>query len=180
MGIRNLKNLNNKFKLITTTNCFQHTKDINDFVEGIKNSLSERGIWCLEFPYWKESLLTNQFDQVYHEHAYYYLIYPLYMLFAKYGLQIIKITPKNIHGGSLRLLVSNLGIYNPCGSVNEFIKSEKYVNSQYGSRIDETYLKNWSNKISNHIKESKEVLLDLKNKGFKIAGFGAAAKDVFI
>lgn len=175
-GLETSKNLNNKFKLITTTNCFQHTKDINDFVEGIKNSLSERGIWCLEFPYWKESLLTNQFDQVYHEHAYYYLIYPLYMLFAKYGLQIIKITPKNIHGGSLRLLVSNLGIYNPCGSVNEFIKSEKYVNSQYGSRIDETYLKNWSNKISNHIKESKEVLLDLKNKGFKIAGFGAAAK----
>ena len=175
-GLGVSKEISSKFNLITTTNCFQHTKDINDFVAGIKNSLDERGIWCLEFPYWKNSLLTNQFDQVYHEHAYYYLVYPLYMLFAKHGLQIIKITPKDIHGGSLRLLISHLGDYNPCGSVDQFINSEKYVNSQYGDRLDEVYLKNWSDKINNHIKESREVLLDLKNKGFKIAGFGAAAK----
>ena len=134
-GLETSKNINDKFKLITTTNCFQHTKDINNFVAGVKNSLSERGIWCLEFPYWKESLLTNQFDQVYHEHAYYYLIYPLYMLFAKHGLQIIKIIPKNIHVGRLRLLISNLGIYNKCGSVDEFIKTEKYINSKYVGRI---------------------------------------------
>ena len=45
--------LNRKFKLITTTNCFQHTAPIQSFVEGVANSLDKWGIWCLEFPYWR-------------------------------------------------------------------------------------------------------------------------------
>lgn len=176
-GLRVSNDISSKFNLITTTNCFQHTKDINDFVAGVKNSLSEKGMWCLEFPYWKNSLLTNQFDQVYHEHAYYYLVYPLYMLFAKHGLQIIKINEYNIHGGSLRLLVGHLGEWNPCSSVDLFIKNEKYIDDRgYGEKIEEKYLKKWSSKINNHVLETKEVLLELKNKGYKIAGFGAAAK----
>ena len=89
------------------------------------------------------------------------------MLFAKYGLQIIKATQKDIHGGSIRLLVSHLGEYSTCSYVDVLLKSEKYINDKYGDRIDETYLKNWSNKINDHINYSKEFLLNLKNKGHK-------------
>ena len=34
---------------------------------------------------------TNQFDQIYHEHYYYWLITPLVKLFSEYGLNIIQI-----------------------------------------------------------------------------------------
>lgn len=167
-GLKTAKLIDNKFKLITTTNCFQHTKDINDFVKGVKHSLSKDGLWCLEFPYWKYSLSTNQFDQIYHEHAYYYLVSPLKTLFEKYNLQIVDITSHDIHGGSLRILISHKNKYPVYSSVDTFIKGEEVLN--------EEYYKKWATNITQHIDDSKNLLLRLKNKNKNIVGFGAAAK----
>jgi len=165
------KALNKKFKLITTTNCFQHTAPIDSFVEGISLSLDKFGIWCLEFPYWKTSIETNQFDQVYHEHVYYYLITPLTKLFDKYNLRIIKAVPYPIHGGTMRLLISHKGelgeAWQQCDGVSLRLNEEKFT-------VDD-YIK-WGENIKNNIGKSKEFILSLKNKGAKIAGFGAAAK----
>lgn len=170
-GVETAKTLNKKFKLITTTNCFQHTSPIESFVEGIAISLDKWGIWCLEFPYWKISIETDQFDQVYHEHVYYYLINPLVKLFNKYNLQIIKAIKYSIHGGTMRLLISHKGkmgeAWQPCESINSILNDEKFS-------VDD-YIK-WGKNIKNNIGRSKEFLLSLKDKGYKIAGFGAAAK----
>lgn len=170
-GIKLAKKINTKFKLITTTNCFQHTAPIESFVEGILVSLDKFGIWCLEFPYWKTSIETGQFDQVYHEHIYYYLIKPLSLLFDKYNLRIIKAIKYPIHGGTVRLLISHKGelgeAFQPCDGVQKIIDEENFSIEDYI---------NWGNKIQNNILESKKVILSLKEKGYKIAGFGAAAK----
>lgn len=171
-GDKLAKELNKKFKLIVTTNCFQHTAPIESFVEGISLSLDKFGIWCLEFPYWKTSIETDQFDQVYHEHIYYYLIKPLTLLLDKFNLQVIKSTPYPIHGGTMRLLISHKGELGEAfqqdeWSVPSILEQEKFTLNNY---IE------WGSKIQNNISKSKKLLVDLKNKGFKIAGFGAAAK----
>ena len=166
------RKINKKFRLIVTTNCFQHTKPIESFVEGISISLEKFGIWCLEFPYWKTSIETNQFDQVYHEHVYYYLVKPLSLLLDKYNLRIIKAVKYPIHGGTMRLLISHKGelgkAFQPCDySVPPTLENEKF-------NIND-YLK-WGKNIKQHIQESKQLILNLKQQGYKIAGFGAAAK----
>jgi hypothetical protein len=171
-GAELAKKLNKKFKLITTTNCFQHTAPIESFVEGISLSLDKWGIWCLEFPYWKTSIETNQFDQVYHEHVYYYLVNPLTKLLDKYDLQVIKSVPYPIHGGTMRLLISHkeeMGYawQQDHRSVPQILEAEKFTT--------ENYIK-WGENIKNNIGKSKEFVLSLKDKGAKIAGFGAAAK----
>lgn len=161
------KQVNKKFELITTTNCFQHTAYINDFVEAIKMSLTPRGIWCLEFPYWKNSLETNQFDQIYHEHIYYYLLSPLKLLLDKHGLEIIKAVPYPIHGGTLRILIAHKGTWTPCNSVEQTLEKEKFEKEDYIA---------WGKRMKEHIIKSRDFLLGLKSQGYKIAGFGAAAK----
>lgn len=167
-GIDVCKKLNRKFKLITSTNVFQHTPQIADFVEAIHRSLENNGIWCLEFPYWKTSMETNQFDQVYHEHVYFYLVEPLKLLFDKYELEIIKAVEYPIHGGTLRLLISKKRDYQVCEGVQKIIYEEQL--------IDEDFYKKWGIKIESHIKKCREYLIDTKQKGKKIVGFGAAAK----
>ena len=167
------KIINKKFKLITTTNCFQHTLDINSFIQGIEISLDQYGIWCLEFPYLKTSLETNQFDQVYHEHIYYYMIQPLELLLNKYNLRIIKITQHPIHGGTIRLLISHaadLGKgWQPCDySVSQTKNNEDSINT-------DTYI-NWGNNIKTVLNNAYTFISNLKNDGAKIVGFGAAAK----
>jgi hypothetical protein len=89
----------------------------------------------------------------------------------KYNLRIIKATKYNIHGGTLRLLITQKGelgeAFQPCSGVQKIIDEENFSNNDY---IE------WGNQIKNNIAESKKLLLSLKENGSKIAGFGAAAK----
>jgi len=164
--------LNKQFKLIVTTNCFQHTEPIESFVEGISASLEKFGIWCLEFPYWKTSIETNQFDQVYHEHVYYYNVGPLTKLFDKYNLRVIKAVKYPIHGGTMRLLITHKGevgeAFQTCDySVKPILENEEFSIQEY--------LK-WGKEVKLHIEQSRDFILNLKRERKSIAGFGAAAK----
>jgi hypothetical protein len=94
-----------KADIIISTNVFQHTKDIHAFMRGIEKHLD--GVWILEFPYTLDTIATGQFDQFYHEHYYYWLITPLEELFKQYGLRIIACLPQSIHGGTMRLWMTN-------------------------------------------------------------------------
>ena len=167
-GVETAKKLNKKFKLITSTNVFQHTPPIADYVEAISLSLEEHGIWCLEFPYWKNNMETKQYDQIYHEHVYFYLIEPLKVLFDKFGLHIIKAVKYPIHGGSLRLLISKKEYLKACDGVQKLINEEQ--------SMDEQYYKDWGKVIETHISECNTFLRMLKADECNIIGFGAAAK----
>jgi len=171
-GVETAKKLDKKFKLITSTNVFQHTPPIVDFVEAISISLDKFGIWCLEFPYWKTNMETKQFDQIYHEHVYFYLVEPIKQLVEQFGLRIIKVVPQSIHGGSLRLLISHKGelgeAWQPCYGVDEVIKNEQ--------TLTEEYYREFGNIIQNHIVDCKLFLKMLKSINVNIVGFGAAAK----
>ena len=150
-----------KFDLITSTNVFQHNPFYEKFVKGI--SLNLNGIWVLEFPYFLETVKSNQFDQIYHEHVYYWLVTPLYHIFKKYKLKIIDIIPQDIHGGSLRLIISNKTKYKENSK-----KIKKYIN------LEKKYnFSKWHKKINNKILKDRTFLKNLKGT---IACFGAAAK----
>jgi hypothetical protein len=157
-----------KCKIITSTNVFQHTENISGFVSGIYHALRTDGVWCLEFPYWKRDLETYQYDQVYHEHIYYYLLTPLCKLFADRGLEIIDVSEQKIHGGSLRI-ISRIGrSKSPNPATTKFLKDE--------SVFTDNFYKEWGNSVKTHLTGSQEYLTNLKASGKKIAGFGAAAK----
>lgn len=147
--------------LIVSTNVFQHNPNYRRFLNGIKNNLN--GIWVLEFPYFLETVKTNQFDQIYHEHVYYWLITPLVKLFNEYGLKILDISEQSIHGGSIRITSSNR---------KEDIQNSKLVNKYL--KLEKSFdFNSWSKNIKLKIKKDKKFIENLKGR---IAVFGAAAK----
>jgi hypothetical protein len=147
-----------KADLIVSTNVFQHTPDVHKFLGGIQEHLN--GVWILEFPYTLRTLETNQFDQFYHEHYYYWLITPLRNLFSSYGLTIIDLVESTIHGGTMRIYSSNLPTAVECTEkLDHYCKLEQ----------DFDYA-NFTNIVS-HISKSSGMILD-DQKLF----FGAAAK----
>lgn len=151
-----------KANLIISTNVFQHTKDIHSFMRGIEKHLD--GLWILEFPYTYNTLSTLQFDQFYHEHYYYWLITPLEKLFHQYGLKIIHISEQSIHGGSLRMWMTNKNPSSPeiTNSIEEYKKRER-----------ELVLSTFNSHTKTHIEKSKDFIFNLHGK---TAFFGAAAK----
>ena len=112
-----------KADIIVSTNVFQHTKDIHSFLRGIQKHLD--GVWILEFPYALETILTGQFDQFYHEHYYYWLLSPLEKLFKQYGLKIIHALPMDIHGGTMRLWMTNKEPSAPAVDLSRYTKYEQ-------------------------------------------------------
>lgn len=168
-SVDSVEHYHDKVDVLTSTNVFQHLKDINSFASAVRHVLTKNGIWILEFPYWLNDMLTNQFDQIYHEHMYYYMVTPLEKLFRKHGLHIINVSSQYIHGYSLRLVIVRDDSPLPTdSSVKAYITNE----SKYG--ID--FYNKWSETVTTHIQKSKEFLLTLKKDNKKIYGFGAAAK----
>lgn len=163
------KEVNSKAKIIVSTNVFQHLLDINSFTKGVYNLLEENGIWVLEFPYWTHDLETLQFDQVYHEHMYYYSISPLNQLMDKHNLKIIDIQPQKIHGGTLRLTIAQKS---SSYSVSPLI--QEYLNKE--SVYDLNFYQKWGEQIHNQTKIWRDKILELKSQNKKVVAFGAAAK----
>lgn len=150
-----------KFDLITSTNVFQHNVNYDKFLKGVSDNLD--GIWILEFPYFLETVKTNQFDQIYHEHIYYWLLTPLYNLFKKYNLKIIDLSMQEMHGGSLRIVSSNKKDHNEnTDMINIFLKKEKEFD--FGR---------WGEIIAKKIQKDRDFIKSLSGE---IAVFGAAAK----
>lgn len=153
--------LKQKADIIISTNVFQHNPNYKKFLEGIKNNLNGR--WILEFPYFLETVKTNQFDQIYHEHVYYWLVTPLVKLFHDYGLKILNISEQDIHGGSLRIISSN---------IKEDKENEEVIN-KYLNLEKEFNFGNWQDIIDLKISKDREFLNNINGD---IAAFGAAAK----
>lgn len=153
--------LEKKADAIISTNVFQHTPDYRKFLQGISDNLD--GIWVLEFPYFLDTVQTNQFDQIYHEHVYYWLVTPLVELFKEYGLKIIDIERQAIHGGTLRIISSNKK-----NSIEHSAIVDKYLKLEASHNFN-----NWHKAIQNKITIDKNFLENLYGD---IMLFGAAAK----
>lgn len=151
-----------KANLITSTNVFQHTKDIHSFMRGIQKHLD--GLWILEFPYTYTTLSTLQFDQFYHEHYYYWLVTPLEKLFHQYGLKIIHMSEHSIHGGTMRMWMTNKEASSP---------ETTSILNQYKQREKNLQLSSFNLNSKKHIEDSKNFIFGLSGK---TAFFGAAAK----
>ena len=158
-----------KADVVTSTNVFQHLKDINGFAEGISKILTKHSIWVLEFPYWIHDMKTNQFDQIYHEHMYYHSVTPMKMMMEKHGMKLINVTKQNIHGGTLRLvIVKKESKLTPDITVEAYLQLEKNYGLEYHIK--------WGEQVQEHIKNSRDFIKKIKNSGKTIYGFGAAAK----
>jgi hypothetical protein len=158
-----------KVDVVTSTNVFQHLKDINGFAEGVSKILTKNSIWVLEFPYWIHDMKTNQFDQIYHEHMYYHSVTPMKMMMEKHGMKLINVTKQNIHGGTLRLVIAKKeSKLTPDITVEAYLQLEKNYGLDYHIK--------WGEQVQNHIEESRNFIKKIKNSGKTIYGFGAAAK----
>jgi hypothetical protein len=157
-----------KAKLITSTNVFQHTFPIRSFVRDIEKNLQHEGIWCLEFPYILTTLVNDNYDQIYHEHVYYYCLQNIIDLLAQEGLKVIHVSYHDMHAGTLRVLSAKRNSQRqPDGTIQSFLNLEK--------TLTEEYCVKWGKRTHEKIQVFKNIIWDLSMRN-KIACFGAAAK----
>lgn len=159
----------NRADVIHANNVLAHVADTNGFVAGIATLLKDDGVAVVEAPYVRDLIDHGEFDTIYHEHLCYFSVTALRNLFERHGLFLNRVEPLAIHGGSLRLFVEKHP--RPTASLTEYLDSERRLGLD---RLG--YYAGFSVRVAAIRSELIALLQDLKRRGARIAGYGAAAK----
>lgn len=163
-------NLENRFDMVISNNCFAHIDDIHSIVRGSKLALKTGGRMSIEVHYIKDLINKTQYETVYHEHLYYYSVTALNYLFKQYGMTIERVDFIPIHGGSIRVIVNNKDL-ELSNQVNEILSKE----SELGL-TSFNHFKHFGEISIKHINSVKSMVSMLKESGAKIAGYGASGR----
>lgn len=160
-----------KANVIHANNVMAHVPDINNFVKGLKILLDDQGFIVIEVPSFMDLIQTGAFDTIYHEHVFYFSLKPLKELFKKHHLTIFNLEKLSIHGGSFRLFIGHDNKYHEHECIKKIILEEENF-GLYNTKIFQDFM----DKIVQLKNNLQNKLLNAKQKGKKIAAYGASAK----
>ena len=152
-------------------NVLAHVPDLGGFVRGIQLLLKEDGLGVIEVPYVKDLVDHCEFDTIYHEHLCYFSLSALDRLLSRHGLLIQDVEHVSVHGGSLRLLVTHAG----GGNTSDLVRALLSAEMETGMDCLDFY-QDFAQRVENLKRELCALLRDLREKGKRLAAYGAAAK----
>ena len=168
-----IKSRSGQADFVIANNVFNHSNDPLDFAKGVSALLRAGGMFVFESPYWKDTIESKHFDQVYHEHISYFTAKSAWTLLSKVGLEIFDMEVVDYHGGSLRVYARKTGKVKvkKLPIVSKMIAEE----TKFGLFDPATY-----EKFQKDIALIRDTFLskihDIKSKGHSIVAVGAAAK----
>ena len=89
-----------KAKVITTIAMFYDLEDPKSFINDVYKVLDDNGLWVLQLSYTPLMIKQMAFDNICHEHMYYYSLFNIKKLFESCGIQIVDCQLNDINGGS--------------------------------------------------------------------------------
>jgi SAM-dependent methyltransferase len=161
-----------KADLLVGNNVLAHVPDLNDFVAGMAAVLAERGTITMEFPHLLRLIEETQFDTIYHEHFSYFSLHTATQVFARHGLAIYDMDELPTHGGSLRIYARHAREGGVAGS-----SVAALLDREHGAGLAgiEAY-RRFDSKVHEAKRRLLGFLIEAKNQGKTLAGYGAAAK----
>jgi SAM-dependent methyltransferase len=170
---KELVRANTRADLLIANNVLAHVPDLNDFVGGLKLVLKPRGVITMEFPHVLHLIQENQFDTIYHEHLYYFSLFPVAKLLGRHGLTLYDVEQLPTHGGSLRIYVRHEGdLTKP---ITEGVRYVQSLEEDAGLTRLETYQR-FKGQVQDTKRKLLELLTTVKDQGRTIVGYGAPAK----
>ena len=158
-------------KIITGTNVFAHIDDLHAFIKTILSLLTDDGVFIFEAPYLGNLINLLEYDTIYHEHLSYLSLSPVVFLAEKFGMDVIDVQERDIHGGSFRVFLARKNRYSINPRVAEFHKKEDKLNL-----ADFNILSHFSDQVMKNREELRKLLFELKSSGKKIAAVSTPAK----
>lgn len=159
--------------LIIGNNVLAHVPDVNDFVGGIARLLKHSGVVTMEFPHVVRLIEGMQFDTIYHEHFSYFSLHTAERIFASQGLTVWDVEEIRTHGGSLRIYACHAG--------HETLRVTPAVANLKAREMAGGYDKaqgfnGFEGEVRRVKRDLLRFLIDLRENGNSIVGYGAAAK----
>jgi len=158
--------------LLLGNNVLAHVPDINDFVAGMAIALKPDGVITIEFPHLLKLIELNQWDTIYHEHYSYLSYQTVSRVFEAHALRLFDVQELPTHGGSLRIFGCHADdAREQTAAAREMLEREAAA----GLGDVATYL-DYGQRVVEDKRQVLSLLIELKNQGLTIAGYGAPAK----
>lgn len=171
-----------KCKVITNIAMFYDIDKPNDFINDIKEILDDDGVWVVQMSYTPLMLEQLAFDNICHEHVYYYDLTSFVCLMNKNKMKVVDCELNDTNGGSFRV----------------YIQKEKAKEDSYGTtplrsvakvRLESIFLYELENDITskhaweqfnNRIQDLKQktysFIANAKAEGKRVYAYGASTK----
>ncbi|MGH9450703.1 MAG: class I SAM-dependent methyltransferase [Terriglobia bacterium] len=168
---KRLRQEGRRAEVIHANNVLAHVPGLNSVIEGVRILLKDDGVAVIEVPYVKEMIERCEFDTIYHEHLCYFSVTALHHLFERHGLILQDVERLPIHGGSLRLFAVPRAAAERSDAVGAMLADE------HARGIDRvSFYQGFAHDVEKLKGEIRKQLGELKSKGKRLAGYGAAAK----
>jgi len=165
-----IKKVQDRFDVITACNVFAHVENVHEFLDTCKKMINHDGVIVIEFPYGLETLMGNQFEQVYAEHVHYFTINSFYKLANTHELVICDIVQTPVHGGSIRFTLKRKK-----GETSRLVPHLLFKEYNCGI-LNADFYRRYATTIENNANKMKQSTNYLQERGYKIVGYGASAK----
>lgn len=156
-------------------NVMCHIPFFHSIIAGIKILLKEDGLIMFEDPYLGDVIEKTSYDQIYDEHVFLFSLRSISYAFEQHGFELIDIEPQSTHGGSMRYIIARKGVYPVSAAVHAQLAKEQ----ELGLHLPETYDR-FRNNCETSRRELKELLVQLREQGKRVVGYGATSKSTTI
>lgn len=158
--------LGQDFDVITTQNAFAHIPDPLSYLKLARTYLKDDGKIFISTSQ-ADMVANGEFDTIYHEHISYYNAESMRALADRAGLYLIDVVKTPIHGTSYIFVLSKRPHNRERVANILATESKLHVASTYST---------WANEVDQLLKHLAEEIEEFRNWGYKIVGYGAAAK----
>lgn len=159
--------------LLLGNNVLAHVPNLHDFVKGLKILLKPEGMITMEFPHLMRLMEETQFDTIYHEHFSYFSFLTVEKVFHAHGLTLFDVEEVPTHGGSLRIYGRHTEDEKKPGGerVHQMRQRERE-----GGYMDMDHYLHFHEKVKAMKRDILKFLIQAKEEGKTIVGYGAPAK----
>lgn len=163
-------NQSGKMDMIVSRHCFAHNEEPWLMLEGVDELLSDDGIFVIENAYFPDTVEFMEFDQVYHEHMYYYNLRAIQQISQKYGFKLIDCLHSSIHGGTMLYIVKRKDAKGELSKTAlQYLEYEKDMHQA-------SYYERFITGIQQNVCDIQATIRDLSACGKSISVYGASAK----
>tara|TARA_A100001515_G_scaffold22342_1_gene17018 strand:+ start:590 stop:1804 length:1215 start_codon:yes stop_codon:yes gene_type:complete len=155
--------------VIVAQNVFAHNSNPKEFLDECEAIMHDDSVLYIQTSQ-AEMILNNQFDTIYHEHVSFFNINSFIKLTERTKLNLIDVIKTPVHGISYLFKLS-LNKSTGKQKVNNALEVER-LRGLYNKRTYDEYAEN----VIDVVDDFKRLTKDSKLNGFKLVGYGAAAK----
>lgn len=180
---KKLVNNNETAKVITCIAMFYDLDDPHPFIKDLYKVLHNDGLLVLQMSYTPLMVKQMAFDNICHEHVYYYDLTSMKNLFESHGFKIVDCSLNDTNGGSFRIYIQKeIADKNSFGTaplrdvcnvrIQSILEYEKNVCNIRDIKVWEEF----GERLESLKKQVVEFVIKAKKENKKIYGYGASTK----